>query len=390
MGAGRFETWTPDQRTTALRGALEVLAATQSLVCDLAVACDRAQDWKPDGDAAMAPWLVEAGSMTVEEARKVLRVGKALQDLPAINAVFSEGRLSWDQIAPAVRFATADTDETLAEELPKWTAATIAALATEARVRTRSESKKTFEDRYLSFTDDPESGGGHLRGFLPADQYATIRNELERRADAAGANPDTGLWDPGHTRLADALFDLCDQSTGDRKDPQNATVVIHVQDDVLAAARPGNGLLNQMPVGLDTIYRLACDADLEYSVLSEFCQTIGIGRRSQNIPWFLRRQVLHRDNTCRRKGCGRKIRHVHHIVWWTRGGPTDLTNLCGLCWHCHHLVHEGGWTITGNANQELVFHHPNGIKKLRSPPFRPPEPTRRQLAGNTSGPPSNN
>jgi hypothetical protein len=36
---------------------------------------------------------------------------------------------------------------------------------------------------------------------------------------------------------------------------------ITVTADVLAGAKAGNGLLDQMPVGLDVIYRLACDAN---------------------------------------------------------------------------------------------------------------------------------
>lgn len=32
-----------------------------------------------------------------------------------------------------------------------------------------------------------------------------------------------------------------------------------------------------------------------------------------------------------------------------RGGPTELSNLALLCWHHHHLVHEGGWRIEREA-----------------------------------------
>lgn len=37
--------------------------------------------------------------------------------------------------------------------------------------------------------------------------------------------------------------------------------------------------------------------------------------------------------------------HVHHIQYWSHGGPTDLQNLVGLCPRCHSLVHQGYVTI---------------------------------------------
>jgi hypothetical protein len=35
----------------------------------------------------------------------------------------------------------------------------------------------------------------------------------------------------------------------------------------------------------------------------------------------------------------------HHIVWWGRGGRTDLENLLLVCTFHHKLVHEHGWRL---------------------------------------------
>jgi hypothetical protein len=44
------------------------------------------------------------------------------------------------------------------------------------------------------------------------------------------------------------------------------------------------------------------------------------------------------------------------------------------------MVHEGGWTTTGNPNGEVTFHHPtNAAKDLTSRPFRPPPTTREHI-----------
>ena len=45
----------------------------------------------------------------------------------------------------------------------------------------------------------------------------------------------------------------------------------------------------------------------------------------------------------------------------SRGNPagrTDLDNLALPVSHHHHLVHRDGWTMTGNANEELTITGP--------------------------------
>jgi hypothetical protein len=45
---------------------------------------------------------------------------------------------------------------------------------------------------------------------------------------------------------------------------------------------------------------------------------------------------------------------------WTRDGPTDASNLIGVCWHHHHLLHEGGWNANGNADGHITLIGPHG------------------------------
>ena len=56
--------------------------------------------------------------------------------------------------------------------------------------------------------------------------------------------------------------------------------------------------------------------------------------------------------------------HVH----WANDGETTTANGCLLCHHHHHAVHEGGWTITGNANHQLTFTAPSGTTLTSHPP----------------------
>jgi hypothetical protein len=138
-----------------------------------------------------------------------------------------------------------------------------------------------------------------------------------------------------------------------------------------------------MQIPSESVLRHLCDARLEFSVDAPDGTTIGIGRAGRVPPRWLRRRVRHRDgDRCRFPGCARRIRHLHHIQHWVRdGGPTDAANLCGMCWHHHRVVHEGGWSVTGSADRELTFTSPHG-RELRSRPqgIRPATRTRAERA----------
>jgi hypothetical protein len=158
-------------------------------------------------------------------------------------------------------------------------------------------------------------------------------------------------------------------------------VVVHVDSEVLDGLEAGNGeLADGMQVPLESVNRLLCDAEIEFHVDGPDGQTIGIGRVDRRVPRWLARRIHKRDHcTCRFPGCSRRIRHTHHIAWWRRDhGPTNAGNLVGLCWGHHHLVHEGGWTIDGNADQDLTFRSPYG-RELRSRPTPLARGTRQHL-----------
>ena len=59
--------------------------------------------------------------------------------------------------------------------------------------------------------------------------------------------------------------------------------------------------------------------------------------------------------------------NTHHIKPWKPDGRTDLDNLALLCLHHHHIVHSGGWTMSGDANTELTFVGPTGRVMVSRP-----------------------
>ena len=100
--------------------------------------------------------------------------------------------------------------------------------------------------------------------------------------------------------------------------------------------------------------RIACDATIAVAVDDDVGHTMYEGRARREPTDAQRREVMRRDRHCRFPGCTNvTFTNVHHIVPWKPGGRTDLDNLALMCLHHHHLVHSNGWTMSGNANEEL-------------------------------------
>ncbi len=122
------------------------------------------------------------------------------------------------------------------------------------------------------------------------------------------------------------------------------------------------------PITPDTARRLACDATLRPLLMGSNGQLVAFGTASRVIPPAMRALVVRRDSHCRFAGCRARIDEVHHLIYYSQGGPTRSDNLIGLCWHHHHLVHEGGWQLTGDPNHEVTGTGPDGRTWTTGPP----------------------
>jgi hypothetical protein len=159
---------------------------------------------------------------------------------------------------------------------------------------------------------------------------------------------------------------------------QRPQVNVTVSIDTLAAdPRSGEAVdcgwlerfgVPSQPLTVDTAQRLACDATLRPLVVDADGQLVVFGSASRVIPPSMRALVVRRDRHCRFAGCRARIDEVHHVVFYSRGGPTRSDNLLGLCWHHHHLVHEGGWSVVGDANVEVKGTGPDGRMWVTGPP----------------------
>src|SRR5438105_3767717 len=299
----------------------------------------------------MSAWLAGRYGRARGSARELVRVAHALRELPAIRSTLARSELCMDQLKPLTRFVTPDEDALWAQKAPSMSPAQLWAECRRRERRSRDEVQTDSQLRYFWMGWDENRRTLHLQGELPAVQGTALEAALERAAEDISIEDD--MRDLQGARLADALVGLVSSGTDGVPQP---VVVVHTDVSTLGGESGIAETDRGVPLATETAQRLACEAVVEWLVEAGG-MPIGIGRRSRNVPAWLRRQVVHRDRCCRFPGCGRtRWAEAHHIQHWGAGGSTELDNLVLLCGAHHRLVHESGWTIQGCSGKRLRFH----------------------------------
>jgi hypothetical protein len=342
---------------------------------------DRRRAWRVDGATSMVAWLVLRCGVSAATAREWVSAAVKLPKLPKIADALSQGKLSFDQVRPLVDVAKPETDAQLAEQATHWSAKQVRELALAARDQSDQRSAGAYTRRFLRFDDKRRS----LSGTLPEDHYAVVKSSLISRATRPGRTRA-----PFDQRMADALYAVCKadatrtpgaadaqvEQVGVAPGPGRAggyrrnrpTVVVHADMAYLAGA-PGGAELDVLgPISREVARRLACDAKVLVSGDAPDGRSLSLGRTRRDPSDAQRLEIRRRDKGCRFPGCTHtEFTDVHHVMHWVDGGPTDVENLVELCDYHHRCVHEMGWKIAGDANEELTFESPAGRRAASMP-----------------------
>lgn len=139
---------------------------------------------------------------------------------------------------------------------------------------------------------------------------------------------------------------------------------------------------------VSTVRRLCCDAEIIPMMLGTDGVPLDAGRSVRTANRQQRRALRAMYRTCAHPDCTVAFSacKAHHIRWWWRHlGPTDLDNLIPLCERHHHLVHEGGWTLTMTPDRVATWTRPDGTIAHygpsidRTPALSPPRWSRPSL-----------
>jgi hypothetical protein len=369
---------------------------------------DRREGWgKWAGVLSTAHWISWQCSCSVHTAREYVRVARALRELPRIGDAFSRGELSYAKVRALTRVATPESEEFL---LHQATYATASQLDRMLRDYERSEREEAHEpelrwhwnrDGSLSVNArlSPDDGRAFLDALEGARSQIREEDRTSREEGVPVGTPEVPAGPPeplmGDVATnADALSLVAESFLAhgpkERAGPQRARLLVHVDANALSGDSGHCELENGPAIDPETARRLGCDGQLQ-ALIKRGKRTLYRGRNTRAISAALSIALRERDGGCRFPGCtNRRFTDAHHIIPWALGGRTDLDNLVLLCRRHHRLIHEGGHSLTGDANEGLVFRNPHG-EVLHEAPMPPPgSPTavieRNRAAGSAIGP----
>lgn len=353
------------------------IAAAQVALFGVIAEVDRRGAWHDSGARDLAHWLSIRYGMSWWKADRVIKSAAALHDLPRIAAAFEAGMLGIDKVIELTRFATPQTEGELVEWAGDVTCATIRRRA-DLEVRAAHDETAGFErDRCLRYWYEDGGRRFGLEARMPSAQGAVVAKALQRVVDQIPVMPAELDGAYIEARRADALLALCSQRIAADADADRATLVVHASLEALAGRR--NVETEQgavMPP--ETLQRLACDARVQVVAESDAGDPVAFGRTRREPSASMMRQLRHRDRGCRFPGCGSTAFVVaHHIVWWSRGGATDLDNLLLVCGFHHRLVHEHGWSVARAPDGRVRWFRADG-SRFRGGPERGPTPADRE------------
>lgn len=355
---------------------------------------------------ATRSWLIEEFQLAPKEAGARVKLARTLGGFPLVEAAFRDGDLTAEQtsvivaalldVPVHVRDVVARELLRLAESLPPFALARAvdAILATlgvdQDQAEERRERRRARRHVDVDATFD---GTGHLSGSLTPEVYEALRLAI----DAAGAN----LTDPEDDRTVgqrrhDALGDVANfylanadlPAVNGERPRVTLTLSRHsllggaldtLGDDRWATHQNAPGpradgwavLDSGVPVPPETVQRLACDSQILPVTMDGNGDVLALGRTTRVFSMAIRRAAwIHDEGRCTFPRCRRRPAELHHIIWGSRGGTSDLDNAAWLCTFHHWLVHEAGWSLRRSAAFRYVFTAPDG-REFRHPPRQP-------------------
>ena len=341
-------------------------AALEGAIVVLLGEIDRRQAYRDEGATSSETWAVERFGVSTPMARTYAHLAEKAWDLPHLITALCTGDLTLDKVRAVADVATPETDRDLRERAQECSVRQLTELARSNAAPNGPRAESAHGRRFLRFNDRFRT----MTVQLPAEAYAESRAALESRARKIPSSGETP-WDQ---RLCDAFLAMVRSSAqGAITTASPYFVVVHVP---LAALIDGSGDTSDLAgdlerdglISTETVRRIACDATIAIAVDDDVGHTMFEGRARREPTDAQRREVMRRDRHCRFPGCTNvTFTNIHHVVPWKPDGCTDLHNLALLCHYHHHLVHSGGWMLSGDANRELTFVGPTGRPMVTRP-----------------------
>ena len=324
------------------------------------------------------------------EAKRDVETAARLAELPATSEALESGEIPQGH---ARLIARASSESPIDEEL------LVEAAGTEsfdefARTVKRHQQDRADDDgqalldrqrsnRKARIFESSESGMFVLTGEFDQITGARIATALTAKERQLWHREDPKTRATPQQRMADALAELICEPAGDGKSAGTDLLVI-ADFDVLKQQLDNPRLADGSPIPIVELHRLALEANLLPSIFDTKAQDMWLGRRQRTASEAQRVALIARDQHC--IGCGANPLwcRAHHIIWWSKNGPTDLENLALVCDDCHHKIHDDGWQVNRDPDTGK-FHLKPPNPTNAADPVEPGTPTETGQSNQHSG-----
>lgn len=393
-----------DQVIEALRAAAHAIRSSDDLDCVRAIqtaqdaldavkstrlaSIEAAAAYDAEGSSSLAAWARLQLRVSNKEARMLARGADTMRQLPLVGAAAEAGQIRAEHINVFTYGLKHIGIEIMLESQgwllevarkndPTQLFQVMKSLRAAVFPEELDEAWKKGMDKQ-DFNVSAVEGGYHVRGFL----NVTAGAKLQKVLDSLSAPRDADDKRSGSERRVQAIEDLAD-SVLDNGLPSDQGFRPHVS--VAAGAEAVEAALTEPelkpadpyeaavlagfgPIGPAVLAMILCGADAT-TVLMQLrggqADVLNVGHTQRLATKKQRIAVIARQaGVCAAPGCTHTHLHVHHVIWWRDGGPTDLDNLVGLCSRCHHLVHrkllnvrstgDGDFDFTNSDNRPLI------------------------------------
>ncbi len=340
--------------------------------------------------------IAEAARSSLGQASKSTERSTTLESTPKLAGALGDGAITAGHIDAVTRTSKkldAAQRRELLERADALAAVAAAATVDEFARRLELEATKLQTgdgmDRLerqrratrLSTWVDVE-GMWNLRGRFDPVTGVKLAARLDNAVDTlfAESTPSTAPEDPAekqHHLRALALAHLIDGAVAGGGSKGRAEFVVVIDAD--NPHRPGPVAEFSIPVEIPprVLATLAGDADVHAVVVCNGVVLyapgeLNLGRTTRLANRAQRRALRGLYSTCGIPGCAVHYDRckLHHIIWWSNGGNTDLDNLIPVCSVHHANIHHDGWTIELGPNRQLTLSLPDGTIHTTGPPHR--------------------
>ena len=233
-----------------------------------------------------------------------------------------------------------------------------------------AEHSRQRQKRWASLVQDPD-GSWRLSAYYDHCTGKRISMAFEQMVRTYRNGADRCGPLTAQQRRADALANLI---TGEGPFARSNTTLLVIADyDTVSRELKNLRYDDGLPVPADQIARIAAEAKILPAVFSAERDPLWLGRTQRDASPGQRRVLAARDGGCVNCGSPTERCEPHHIVWYSKGGPTDIDNLALLCERCHHLIHDDHWQLHRDKNRRHTLRPPERLSRQHHPARAAPE-----------------